>query len=272
MTPPVSSKRALFWRKLVIDLSIMTVIGIVLAVIGPFGSAAQPLALRLPIWIGFAWLGYAIYNPMGYFVERFGAALNLPGWGLWTGFTLLATVPMSIAVWCIGFLPAAPAMPSASEALGAYLNVLVIGASITVIFILIERSNQAKPEPAAGSAPTQAEVADGADIGRDETRPRFLDRLPPELGTALLALEMEDHYVRAHTALGSDLILLRMRDAVAELGDLEGAQIHRSWWVARGAVRDVVREGRNLRLVLENGLEAPVSRAKARPLRDAGWF
>ena len=83
---------------------------------------------------------------------------------------------------------------------------------------------------------------------------------------------MEDHYVRAHTALGSDLVLMRLRDAVAELGDIDGLQVHRSWWVARHAVSDVRRDGRNVRLLLDTGLEAPVSRANVQMLRDAGWI
>ena len=40
-------KKAAFWRRLLIDLSIMTVIGVFLAVIGPFGSIQMPLAVRL---------------------------------------------------------------------------------------------------------------------------------------------------------------------------------------------------------------------------------
>ncbi len=101
---------------------------------------------------------------------------------------------------------------------------------------------------------------------------RFMDRLPSALGSDLIALEMEDHYVRAHTALGSELVLMRMRDAVSELGDLEGKQVHRSWWVARGAVEDVRREGRNIRLLLAGELVAPVARANVSALKEAGWI
>jgi DNA-binding LytR/AlgR family response regulator len=72
--------------------------------------------------------------------------------------------------------------------------------------------------------------------------------------------------------LGSALVLMRLRDAVALLGDLEGMQVHRSWWVARAAVEDVLREGRNVRLRLPRGLEAPVARAKVADLRAARWF
>ena len=35
-------------RKVLIDLSIMTAVGLVLAVIGPFGTAAQPLEIKMP--------------------------------------------------------------------------------------------------------------------------------------------------------------------------------------------------------------------------------
>ena len=71
---------------------------------------------------------------------------------------------------------------------------------------------------------------------------RLLRRVPPALGRDLLALEMEDHYLRIHTALGSDLILLRLRDALAELGPSRGRQVHRSWWVAEGAVASAERD------------------------------
>ena len=83
---------------------------------------------------------------------------------------------------------------------------------------------------------------------------------------------MEDHYLRVHTALGSDLILLRMRDAVAELDGLEGLLVHRSWWVAKSAVRAVERDGRSVRLILPNELVAPVARTMVPVLKNAGWL
>jgi|GEM_PF-308316 len=227
----------LFARKLLIDLSIMTVVGLVLALIGPFGSADAPLAVRLGSWLLFAWVGYAVYNPIGWVVERLHRALHLPEIGLWIAGCLIATVPMTAIVWAIGFWPRPVPLPTGEQALEAYFNVLVIGASITVIFHLIERSKQISPseqadQPAA-SAPVAAPPIAPPPVAAGPApapQPAFLDRLPAHLGSDLLALEMEDHYVRVHTALGSELILLRMRDAIAELGGIEGAQVHRSWW------------------------------------------
>lgn len=83
---------------------------------------------------------------------------------------------------------------------------------------------------------------------------------------------MEDHYVRVHTPRGSALVLMSLGQAMAGLKDLEGAQTHRSWWVARKAVEGWLEDGRNLRLKLTGGLEAPVSRARIARLRDEGWL
>ena len=106
-----------------------------------------------------------------------------------------------------------------------------------------------------------------------EGPPRFFDRLPPRLrGAAIHAVQAEDHYLRIHTDRGSDLILMRLSDAVTELEGLEGAQTHRSWWVARDAVQDVKRGDGRATLTLDGGLVVPVSRRHARALRAAGWY
>jgi len=103
--------------------------------------------------------------------------------------------------------------------------------------------------------------------------PRFLQRLPLKLaGAELYAVEAEDHYLRLHTSRGSDLILMRLSDAVAELEGLEGAQTHRSWWVARTAVADVRRSDGRAVLTLKDGAKVPVSRTYVRSLRTAGWW
>ena len=83
---------------------------------------------------------------------------------------------------------------------------------------------------------------------------------------------MEDHYVRAHTPHGSELILIPLRQAVDELAGVEGLRVHRSWWVARAAVEGAAEGGRNLRLRLRGGLTAPVARSAVAAVREAGWL
>lgn len=103
--------------------------------------------------------------------------------------------------------------------------------------------------------------------------PALTQRLPVKLQDAsILALQGEDHYVRVHTDRGSDLILLRLSHAIAEMGTTPGARTHRSWWVAKAAVNGVRRDNGRIALSLTNGAEAPVSRGYASELREAGWL
>ena len=88
----------------------------------------------------------------------------------------------------------------------------------------------------------------------------FSRRIPAKLGTELLYIEVEDHYLRVHTPLGSDLLLFRLADAVAGLEPALGRQVHRSYWVARHAVASIERDGHRARLVLTTGAKIPVSR------------
>lgn len=68
------------------------------------------------------------------------------------------------------------------------------------------------------------------------------------------------------------MILMRMSDAEASLSAGFGQRVHRSWWVARSAVKDVRTANNNFWLILSNGLEVPVSRARRETLRAKGWF
>ena len=178
---------------------------------------------------------------------------------------------MTVAIYFIQFMPNLPPVPSIEEGLTSYLYVLVIGGGITLLFNFIgPRAKEPRDIPAQEQSSAPA-------TGPDTTAPimpsnLLLDQLPPALGSVVIALQMEDHYVRVHTALGSELVLMRLRDAITHVSDTEGRQVHRSWWVARLAVEDVRREGRNVRLVLPGGLEAPVSRAQVAELKEAGWL
>ena len=99
----------------------------------------------------------------------------------------------------------------------------------------------------------------------------FMERLPVRLRTAdLYAISSEDHYLRVHTSMGEELILMRLADAVRELAGADGLQVHRSWWIAKRGVQDEKRvDGRSL-LVLPTGTEVPVSRSYRSSAKAAG--
>lgn len=280
MTVQTASHRRDLARRIIIDLAAMTLIGVFLAIIGPFGSIAAPLPERLVTWTGFAWLGYACYRPMQSIAIWGERVLALPRWGVLAAAVLVGTVPMTFAVLAVNGLPSGELRwPSFEVLAGTYFSVLVIGGAVTVLFNLVQGrganagagAQVASPAAASEPEPISPQPPALAPSPALAANP-LLDQLPAEIGSDIIALEMEDHYVRVHTALGSALVLMRMRDAVALLGDLEGMQVHRSWWVARGAVEDVLREGRNVRLSLARGIEAPVARANITALRDARWI
>ena len=139
-----------------------------------------------------------------------------------------------------------------------FVYVYAVTLVLTLIGVLIARASRHAPAPAAAG-----ETADPAR--------RFLGRLPPKYREAgLWAVSSEDHYLRVHTSLGEELILMRLADAMRELAGADGVQAHRSWWVAKDGVGDAKRDNGKLVLVLKSGTEVPVSRTYAAAVREAG--
>jgi hypothetical protein len=251
-------------KRVIIEIFMVMLIGIVLGLFGPFGSYAMPTALRLIYWLGFVVAGYAIFRPI-IIVGRWLAEMIhidvLIGIGL---ALLLAAVPMTFLVaWAFsGFVAR---IASWSEGLGLlYLQVLLIGFLINGFFMLMFRE---PADPVAAPATTRNKAPPPV----PQVPTSFADRLPPGFGP-LLALNSEDHYVRAIGESREELILIRLRDAVAELANVDGLQVHRSWWVARAAIAATRREGRTATLTLTTGRDVPVSREAMAAVRAAGWF
>lgn len=125
---------------------------------------------------------------------------------------------------------------------------------------------RAAPEPGVPGAEAASAVG-GAELR--PARLALLERVRPERRGALLAVKAEGHYLQVYTDAGSDLILYRLSDALLELGGEDGAQVHRSWWVA---ARALAPQRHRDRLVLTNGVEVPVSRSFRVAARQRGWL
>jgi len=98
---------------------------------------------------------------------------------------------------------------------------------------------------------------------------KFLQRLPGKFhGASLHAVSSEDHYLRVHTDRGDKLILMRLADALHELASVEGLQTHRSWWVARQGVKEVIGKSGKQSLILKCGTEVPIARSRAKEVRE----
>jgi hypothetical protein len=95
-------------------------------------------------------------------------------------------------------------------------------------------------------------------------------RLPAHVRGPVRLLAASEHYLRVITDRGEAMVLYRFGDAVAEQPLANGAQVHRSYWIAREAVAEVRRSGAKVTLVLHDGTEVPVSRTYLMDAKRAG--
>ncbi|GAA4022234.1 LytTR family DNA-binding domain-containing protein [Sphingomonas swuensis] len=250
-----------WFRRGLISLALVLLAAVVLAALGPFGSFAEGgFGARLGYWLPAVLVGFAVFRPIVWLGEWAARTLELPRMAAIGGAVLVGAVPATLAIgWLGGGLR--DGLPPLDALAPLYFNVALVGALITLLFVSLERKVETDRPP------------DGTASQPPSPPSPFLDRLPADWGGELHALEMEDHYVRAHGPDGrSLLILMRMADAERELAGTDGLRVHRSWWVARRAVEGRERDGRRLVLRLKGGLEAPVARDRAGALRDAGWI
>lgn len=246
---------AVLHRRHLRGLAIAAMAGVFLAAAGAFGTDDAPMGARFAYWIGVMLVGATAGIVVSVLVDRGGWFDDRPALqGMLIALTLSA--PLTVFIWIIstGAFHRGQFEPAHMRFFVG--PVFIVTCAMTALNYFTQRTPPETHAAPAGSAP-----------------PRFLERLPAKLrGAEIFAVEAEDHYLRLHTSKGQDLILLRLSDAVAELEGLEGAQVHRSWWVARAAVEDARRGDGRAVLTLRDGARVPVSRAYAKALRASGWI
>jgi DNA-binding LytR/AlgR family response regulator len=213
--------------------------------------------LRIALWVPMLLFGNVAGNLIGIWMGR-RPRIGENAYMVWVIVSVLVTGLVTIFAWGYTRLLFGPSFsPGPLSYLGA---VAIVVGPVTAIMMLINR-----PGLATHAAPPSGLAARGA--------VRFLDRVPEKLkGGILYAVQAEDHYLRLHTSKGSDLILFRLADAIGELDGIEGAQTHRSWWVAKDAIGEVKRDHGRVFLRLQDGTQVPVSRPNAKALRESGWI
>ena len=238
----------------------------VLAWLGPFDTwGLLSLPDRVAFWTlatSVNWLfGLVLGAAAGLAFERQGvlawAAAVVAG-------SAVAAVPGTAVVWLLVAAFMGHRMTGVMEIVSLYSQVITIHLVLNalVTWLIYGKSRQTGEEGESDPLRTAAEAPAAP----------FLERIPDRLGRNLLHLRMQDHYVEVHTDTGNDLVLLRFRDALREVEGLDGAQVHRSHWVARSAVAGVERRNGRIALRLVNGNEVPVSRSFAPRLRGRGWL
>lgn len=286
---------ALWHHPLVLRIMIAGGTSLILAIIGPFGTfTALDLGPRLLYWTAAVGTGYALFEGLLTLAAAFAPRRLLPA-TLAGALLLAAALQTGVVIWLEQEIAGRPPA-AAGGVLHLYLYVLILGVVIAALPVWLRfraaktTALRASPEqhtlrdrpterPSATALTPEVppETRAGPVTASSMTpspAPAFFRRIPARLaGSTLLALEMEDHYLRLHTSTGSDLILMRMRDAVEELAGVDGLLVHRSFWVAAQAVTRFERDANGkITLVLCNGLRVPVSRARNGDLRTAGWL
>jgi hypothetical protein len=228
-------------------------VGLLLGFAGPFGSYPTfPTATRYAFWLGLTVAGAVAAVA----ADAILPATRLRGLVRIGAVALASALPMTfIVAWTMALVQPGrfftPQQLPALFACVAAVQLLIVYATTTTA-------------PTAGGAEAPGRVPDRPEPGAQAVPAAFpsalLSRLPPAIGSDIIALETEDHYLRVHAVGGSALILMRMADAVALLDPQLGAQVHRRWWVAQAAVAGIRTEGQKLFLCLINKTLVPVGR------------
>ncbi|WP_299862564.1 LytTR family DNA-binding domain-containing protein [uncultured Hoeflea sp.] len=229
--------------------------GLVIGLTGPFGTYdTLPVVVRIGYWLAVVcltyWLGYLVSFAVASLAEDRGMDPRL---SLAIG-ALVAALPVTAGLAGLHMLVLDVPFWADAKRLLPYVAIITL-----TLAALSEGLANSGAHPAtltkaklAGAAPDSA----------------WLDELPAHLGRELILLQAQDHYVRARTDRGETLIRTTLQDAARDLGDY-GVRVHRSWWVARHAIRGFRYRAGMPVVVLHDGLELPVGRSYRRALRQA---
>lgn len=244
-------------RRIAADLLLLTAFALFIGALGPYGSNAIPAVRKHLYWLACI-VGGGIIGIL--IDEAWGRRLD-PQWKRLLLVSLAMTPPVTLLVMLLnGWLNGTPAGLKHLQHL--LWQVFVISLPVMTFRMLVWR----RPEPVI-------EVRTLVEPPLPEAEQVFRRRLPAPLRRArLIAIEAYDHYLKVHTDAGTELVTMRLADAVAELAGAHGCQVHRSWWIAGDAIEAVRWKRGGGEAVLAGGLTAPVSRTYAPLLKQAGWF
>lgn len=239
--------------RLALDLLLLAGLGLIMAELGPYRTVEVPRLLRIAYWLtamlGSGLAAIAMDRLLGSRIRGFWARIVIV--------SLAITPPVTVFIYALNAvmldLPRRWWLwPQLTWQVFVVMLLLMALRAFVWRRVVETRTIVEPPLPDADRV--------------------FRLRLSARRRTAkLIALEAEDHFVRVHTDCGSELVSIRLSDAVDELRQAHGYRLHRSWWAAADAIEAVrwKRGGGEVRLT--GGLVAPVSRSCASALKRAGW-
>lgn len=96
---------------------------------------------------------------------------------------------------------------------------------------------------------------------KDPDRCLLQNKMPQNKRGILYAIVAQDHYVELITDKGSELVLMRLADAIQLCGPEYGLRIHRSAWISAFGIDELQKDGRRVFVKLKNERLLPVARS-----------
>lgn len=270
-------------RRGLLELWAMVILAGIVGFLGPFGTYLDAeFPARAWNWFTHLMGAYVLVRPTIWLLIAIANATSLPRNALLFWGVLLSSFPLTLVwVWGGGVF---------FHALGGFTGILPLALlSAVAILVVVWWAKRIDAQLSDGHQPHRDRIASFADdtpiraaaperdeaLGEpldDSGMPRLQRRLSKAFAGPIVALQSEDHYVRVHGAGSSELLLMRLRDAIAEMDECPGQQVHRSWWVAREGIASVESDGRNRVIRLTNGEFAPIARDSISSLERQGFL
>lgn len=223
---------------------------VILAISGPFQTfESLSVVVRFVYWTATTFITFSIGSFFGTWMSNATGGWSRFGPGQLVLVSLASGLPVCLLVVVINALTFDDFIVT-PEVFGIVaLYCIGISAIVSSMYALFNRTN---PKDIAA-------------------RPvRLLQRVPLAKRGALVSLSVQDHYVAITTTKGTEMVLMRLSDAIAEAENVEGLQIHRSHWIAlKGIAATHKRQGKLL-METVNGEELPVSRTYVAAVKEAG--
>ncbi|MBO6917264.1 MAG: LytTR family transcriptional regulator [Rhizobiaceae bacterium] len=227
----------------------MAVAILILALSGPFGTLEHYNALeRLAYWAIIAPTTYILASGVATLVTISLMRKKLNSWLAYIAGGTSAGIVVGIFVWLFGVFLDQSFGRSFMGLLTAMTYTIPITIGVTLLFKLSEK-------------PLEEAESNSPDI-------RFFERIPKDMGRDLISLNSQDHYVKVTTSMGSELILMRLSDAIIELEGFAGLQPHRSWWIAKEHVKQIKTLNGKKVIELSNSDLVPISRSKIKDVSN----
>ena len=212
---------------------------LVMALAGPFGQAERFLpSQRIGLWLLYLAAALPILTMVLTGLRRWLTGIPLAGLC-----AVAASLPILLVVETIGLIEGRPLPQGWRDWLRSTVEVAVLCAPFAILLERFLRPVETKPGVVAA----------------------------PAIAADVHAVCAEGHYTRLFTPRGEQFLDHSLSEVLKALEGRDGGQVHRSWWVARGAVEGLQRKGSSAELKITGGLTVPVARRRLTKLRGEGW-